>query len=348
MKSYLPIEVKSTPIRKLAIIPFEKNPDTIYRGLELQFINGAPYGTGYRIIAYRNDNFVDVYDDENLHFLKDEKFNMAENGLHQHVQTSIENVKICKNGNNQIICFEFIDIEGRKIQVNIEENANKKSKGMNLLAPIGVGSKNPNHLPVIFMYGFDFIRKRNTSISCAIDGRQRKIDGFPFPMDGQSRLYARYSHECEVIEFANTEATVLKEIELNEEKTYWDNNIEYVFKCENVLEKVLVHFENQVVQMDFKPVLDLKRTHAGVFTIKPRKEMGYLQGEYRVQAGKETLIEIIPKDGWISQPNSFVTKMILGKKSVFCNWSKKYQYESLIDWETKEIRSTWKNGNIKS
>ena len=44
MKTCLPIIVKYSPIKKLALIPFEKSPDTIYRGFELQFIEGEPYG----------------------------------------------------------------------------------------------------------------------------------------------------------------------------------------------------------------------------------------------------------------------------------------------------------------
>ena len=74
MKGYLPIIVKYSPIRKLAIIPFEKSPDTIYRGFELQYIDGEPYGVGYRVLAYRNDNYVDVYDDVALNFNENEKY----------------------------------------------------------------------------------------------------------------------------------------------------------------------------------------------------------------------------------------------------------------------------------
>ena len=154
MKSYLPIIVKYSPIRKLALIPFEKSPDTIYRGFELQFIDGEPYGTGYRVLAYRNDNYVDVYDDVELNFLEDEKFNVVENGLHKHIQTEIRNVQMGKTGNNQLISFEFLDIQDRKIFVHIEENSKKVSKAMNLLAPIGVGSKTPEYLPVFLMYDF--------------------------------------------------------------------------------------------------------------------------------------------------------------------------------------------------
>ena len=126
MKIYLPVIVKDSPIRRLALIPFEKYPDTIYRGFELQFIDGEPYGVGYRVLAYRNDNFVDVYDDEALNFNENEKFNVVENGLHKHIQTQINNVRLCKVDNNQVISFEFVDIQDRKISVHIEEKKQEK------------------------------------------------------------------------------------------------------------------------------------------------------------------------------------------------------------------------------
>ena len=37
-----------------------------------------------------------------------------------------------------------------------------------------------------------------------------------------------------------------------------------------------------------------------------------------------------PKCGWVSKPNSLITRLILGKNSVFCSWSKKYMYEAKI------------------
>ena len=103
------------------------------------------------------------------------------------------------------------------------------SQYANLLAPIGIGSKAPEYLPVFFMYDFDFIRKSKSIVACTIDGKEITIDNFPMPMNGQARLYARYSNECELLEFANTSIMELQEIELNNENTYWDGNIEYFF-----------------------------------------------------------------------------------------------------------------------
>lgn len=348
MKTYLPIIVKYSPIRKLALIPFEKSPDTIYKGFELQFIEGEPYGKGYRVLAYRNDNYVDVYDDIELNFLENEKFNVVENGLHKHLQTKISNAKLCKEGNNQVISFEFIDIQDRKISVHIEENSKKTSKAMNLLAPIGVGSKSPEYLPVFFMYEFDFIRKSKSNISCNIDGKDIKIDSFPIPMNGQARLYARYSNECELLEFANASMKELQEVELNENNTYGEGNVEYIFEGKAVLKKVRVHFDKQNVEICFDAGLSLNKSCVGKFRVKPREQMGYIKGEYSVQCeNNTTTFKMTPNCGWIPKPNSFITRIILGKNSVFCSWSKKYRYEAIIDLAERKAEACWENGNLK-
>lgn len=348
MKGYLPIIVKYSPIRKLAIIPFEKSPDTFYRGFELQYIDGEPYGVGYRVLAYRNDKCVDVYDDMSLNFLENERFNVVENGLNKHIQTRIDNVQLCKQGNNQIISFEFVDIQDRKISVHIEEKSKRKSKAMNLLAPIGVGSKTPEYLPIFFMYDFDFIRRRKSVVYCNIDGRDIKIDTFPMPMNGQARLYARYSNECELLEFANTGVLELQKVELKENNTYCDGNVEYYFDDRVALIKVIVHFDEENVQICFDESLSLDKPCAGQFTINPREQMGYVQGEYSVQYENNTIIfKMTPISGWISKPNSFISRLILGKNSVFCSWSKKYSYEAIIDLDTRKVEAYWKNGNLK-
>ena len=43
MKSIIPFVINYSPIKKLAIIPFEKCPNEIYKSFELQYIDGKLY-----------------------------------------------------------------------------------------------------------------------------------------------------------------------------------------------------------------------------------------------------------------------------------------------------------------
>ena len=58
-KMFLPFILKSLPVRKLALINFDNDPDEVYRRFELQLIGTRE---DPRIIAYRSDGYVDVYD----------------------------------------------------------------------------------------------------------------------------------------------------------------------------------------------------------------------------------------------------------------------------------------------
>ena len=311
MKNIIPFIVNYSPIKKLAIIPFEKKPDKIYKSFELQYIDGEPYGNGYRIVAYRKDSYVDVYDDISLQFQENEKFNVAEKGLNRHVQVAIKKAYLEKQNNCECISFGFKDLENRKIDFYIKEFSSKKSISMNLLAPIGYGSKNPNFLPLFFMYNFDFIRKKYTQIKCKIEDKKIKIDKFSMPMNMQFRYYARYSNQCELLEFANTDSLSFIEVDLDN-NSYIDKNIEYIFESSNSLSKIIIYLE-------------------GIYEINREQDKIY--------------IKLVPQKGWNSVPNSFITKIILNPKSIFCKWCKNYEYIEEIDIQKKLVKAKWSNNN---
>ena len=343
MKNIIPFIVNYSPIKKLAIVPFEKKPDKIYKSFELQYIDGEPYGNGYRIVAYRKDSYVDVYDDISLQFQENEKFNVAEKGLNRHVQVAIKKAYLEKQNNCEYISFSFKDLENRKIDFYIKEFSSKKSIPMNLLAPIGYGSKNPNFLPLFFMYNFDFIRKKYTQIECKIEDKKIKIDKFFMPMNMQFRYYARYSNQCELLEFANTDSLSFVEVDLDN-NSYIDKNIEYIFEESNSLSKIIVHLEDGKIEINFSPCFDMNKDTKGIFKICPKKEMGYLEGIYEINRDQDKIyIKLVPQNGWNAVPNSFITKLILNKNSIFCKWCKNYEYIEEIDISKRLVRAKWNN-----
>lgn len=330
------------------MLPFEKKPDEIYRGLELQLMSGEKYGDGYRIIAYRNDNYVDVYDDESIHFDTEEVFDVTEKGLNQHVQTRLRKVQFENHNGNEYIAFEFEDIKGRVISFSMKENSKKKTIHFNLLAPVGVGSEHPNFMPVFFMYQFDFMRVNHTQVQFEIDGKPISIDRFPMPMNRQFRYFARYSETCQLFEFINTDEKELQVVETNEENRYVEEHVEYQFTNAGCLSQIDVLMETDKIKISFLPELDLLKNSNGSFQICPRKEMGMLEGTYEISNQKNQVeLRIVPINGWASVPTSFLSRIILSKKSVFCTWSKGYELNATMDLNTKQVEAKWTNHNIK-
>ena len=207
------------------------------------------------------------------------------------------------------------------------------------------------YLPVFFLYEFDFVRKAKTKIKVLIDGKNLRLDPFPFPMplNMQWRYYTRYSPDCQIFEFLNTQIYNVKEVELNDELIHVDGDVEYHFETKDsevALSWISLLNVNHQLRVEFDPAVTL-HTHKGVFHILPEAQMGRIDGSYEViEAADKVSIKFIPDKGWKSVPNSTITKMLLSDKSVFCNWSKKYIYEQVInkkDWSTE---CKWTNGNV--
>ena len=82
-KMFLPFILKSLPVRKLALINFDNDPDEVYRRFELQLIGTRE---DPRIIAYRSDGYVDVYDHIGS---EGDDFRSYGNGLHDRLLVSL-------------------------------------------------------------------------------------------------------------------------------------------------------------------------------------------------------------------------------------------------------------------
>ena len=76
---YSPFTLNISPMKRLFLINFEKDPDETYIGFEPQWFEDASYGTGLRIIAWRKDGYIDVYQQPSL--TVEEKLDVAAKGL---------------------------------------------------------------------------------------------------------------------------------------------------------------------------------------------------------------------------------------------------------------------------
>lgn len=355
MKAIIPFKLLCMPMRKLALISFEKDRDEVYRGLELQYIDGLPYGTGWRVLAYRNDNYVDVYDDIELNTIENERFDVAEKGLKNYIKTAINEVRFEKDDYGVHICFWFQDILNRNISVQIHEHTNRKSKAMNLLAPIGSGSESPTSLPLFFLYEFDFVRKHKTKMLIEIDGKLRRADNFPFPItkELQWRYYTRYSMDCQIVEFAKSQEGILKSVELDKDYSYKEDGTTYYFNINKKgmsLKTITIDDKRHQVKMIFEPPLPIVNNIdgeiKGKFNVITDPAMGTVDGTYQwKQHDGYHSIRLLPEGGWTSVPNSFITKMILSPKSLFCTWPKSYLYTQEIEMNSFSSKSEWVNQN---
>lgn len=349
----IPFTIKRSPIEKLLLVNFEKDPDKLYTGLELQFINGDPNGKGYRVIAYRIDGYVDVYDSESLTNLPDESFAVAGKGMAEHKRVTMKNTRFTYHEHKLTASFEFLDKLDRKIMVHIAEHTNNKSNPIDLLAPIGVSSISPDHFPVYFLYDFDFVRRKNTMIHISIDEQIRKPDLFPVPIpkDFLSRYFTRFSMDSQLFEFAPNGRWDLTLITLNDKNQAKLGPLTYSFTrigTDNHLATISYHEKNNHLTTVFSPALpDLthlieNNTYTGSLRISNTPAIGKISGHYSVKlTGSRVTLTITFDDGWIVNPTSLLTKFMLNRKSTFCTWPKSYEYRQVIDLEELIAMGKW-------
>jgi hypothetical protein len=195
------------------------------------------------------------------------------------------------------------------------------------------------------------VRRGKTDIKVLIDGEKLKLDPFPFPvpMNMQWRYYTRYSLESQIIEFLNSNSKKVRMVELNEENKYMEGIVEYQFEdCYGDMALSTLHIKSikHPLQVVFQPPVSLE-THSGEFHIIPEHQMGSIDGSYQVtEEGENVRIKVIPDKGWKSGSSSTISKLIMGEKSVFCSWSKKYIYEQKINRNDLFSEAKWINFNI--
>lgn len=197
----LPLRVDRAPITRLALLQFADDGDSVYEGLEPQFIDrGAEQGI--RIIGYRHDGHVDLYDDLTLTPEPEEESRVTGRGRLTYRHTDLGRPILEVDDQSRIhVEFSFVDVEGRRITAGIHERTTRRSTPMNLLAPVGSSAADPEYFPLFLMHDFEFIRLGGSDLDVHIDDRPVTLAGFPVPLpiQGQWRSFAKYTTDSEII-----------------------------------------------------------------------------------------------------------------------------------------------------
>lgn len=350
-QAVLPFSLRRVPITKLVIIGMESHPDTLYKAFELQYFDGEPYGKGYRVLAYRLDRYVDVYDSNELKVVMEEHINIVESGLGEYLRVDIHNVALEYGEDGFFTHFEFIDKLGRRIEIHIKEHTRRNTKPMSLLAPVGWGAEKPDCLPVYLLHQFDFVRKHKTSIHVLVDGTAMILDKFPSIgiKDRQKRTFIRYSMDAVLLEFAKAQRDMLEKVDLAEDNSYVEENMTYIFEeKDGEMGLTAIHYKdgehNLEVRFDRGMYLqgDYDMYVQGRLVVTGQPDCGILQGSYEYKrTRKRTILRMLPKEGWFPPRVGMLARFMLSKKSIFRTWPKTYRYTQAIEWDTMQSHSQW-------
>lgn len=339
----LPLTVTVAPVRKLALLEFTDDADPILAGLEPQVLERDGV-TAFRVLAYRRDGGVDVYDDPSLPPDPDEDFQVIGTGQGRHARVPLGNSVFEVDAVGRLhLVLAFTDADGRRIDVAIHETTTRRSVPTNLLAPVGSSSQRPTSFPLFLMNDFEFIRLGGTQLDVVIAGRTVPLKPFPVPtpLQGQMRSFAKYTLDPEIISVFPTAPSGVATVSTDPgTDAHTDaHGVRYLFDGE-ALEGILVN-DTEVV---FDPPLDIATAGEGSITITSYPDLGTLAGPYAVAVNEETSRLTLHFDR-VTPPHQRdpMYRLFVNERTVFGTWPLAYRYESVIDLATDTIDATWHN-----
>ena len=354
---YSPFTLSTSPMERLFLINFEKDPDDLYIGFEPQWFDDASYGTGLRVIAWRKDGYVDVYQQPGLTL--EENIDVAARGLADTIVSPMESARFTINSRGVDAAFAFEDKTGRKVEVEVVEKSEKPTNPFALMAPVGSSSANPSSLPVYFMFAFDFVRRANTDVTIRINGRSHKADTFPFPLNGSRVYFMRYSADTFLVDWCPAQVQTLTPLleGHNGEGNHLTgpNDTRYELSEEGGIPAFACistshgnHTFNARFQPPFPEITHIP-DHAslkGRFSLGADESAGVVSGTYEVnRSGEDVEVTLHPGGGWEPRPTTLFLKFFFSAIKVFRQWPKTYQWTAKIklnDDASPYMESKWR------
>lgn len=352
------LDFKLDPMDRLLLVNFERDPDSIYRGFEPQYVNDSVNGTGYLVIGWRNDGYVDVYHEKTVKINPD-KYHITGKGFcgAYAIQFNQAFFEVMDAGVHAH--FEFSDAQGREVSIKLEESNNRKRKPFGLFAPMGYACEHPQALPLIFLHDFYFVRRCKTKFEIHIDGKLHKPDKLPIPMDWSWMYFTRYSPKPHIISCNEIISYQLNTIEvINGQTEVKLTNRTYYFLWENelpFLNEMRWDLPNSSFQLRFhKPLAHpdfLKNGHPMQFSfsIRESQDTGEIGGEIEfTKLDNQLDVQLTFSKGWIPKYTKCSLRFLYTVASVFRNWIKNYRWKASFKEEDgifRLLQGIWENRN---
>lgn len=355
-----PFDVNIDPMKRLLLINFNNDKDSVYLGFEPQYFDDEINGTGYLIIAWRVDGFVDLYYEGGLN-INPSKYNIAGKGM--------ANKKLIANDGNFFYVnnfgvraqFAFIDIYDRSVNLIVKESHPATRKPFGLLAPMGAMAEKPQAMPLIMLEDFYFARKNHSEIVVEIAGRQHKVDELPMPMDATKMTMIRYS-DRPIIATLNPAANyaAVKMYDLSQFQPKKVDGAQEIQLAWNEGKACIssISYNNDIHQLKlaFYPAfpdiacLQNDELQEGKFSVSAHKSVGVVQGSYKVSKKNNTVrISMTGDGGWKPNVTKLSTWLVFRGVKYFREWPRTYLWEAELEISGgKEVlmQSEWKRIKI--
>jgi hypothetical protein len=355
---FSPFELEIDPMERLLLINIENDPDSLYVGFEPQVFNDEINGTGMLVIGWRVDGKVDVYHQPGL-TLDPDKYDIAGKGLAQMTERQMVGARFDITENGVKADITFTDLNGRIVELRIEERSNRARKPFGLLAPMGIAAENPSGMPLILLHDFYFVRRYNTEYTVKIDSRYHEPDKLPIPMDYSRMYFARYSPDLLILLLNPAFNGKLDPLSEPDGNTVIVGDTRYNLALNNNVHEISSisrTYNRHAVTMAFSPAfpnLDAYtgRSAEGVFEIAGHESTGVVRGDYTVQnIDGQILVELNPSGGWIPNEKKLSVRFLYRVVPMFRNWPTTYRWTAMLNKDENgvmQMNSSWERINME-
>jgi len=179
-----PLSLTVEPIARL--LNFELADDPVYDGLELQWFDDHLHGTGMlAFLSRRADRRVDYYPQHGLRL--DPASYAIGGGTGAWTATTFEAARLEISDDGVGAEVTFSDVDGRLIEVRVDDRDGRRRRRAQLLAPVSAGIDRPTALMLVWMAEFDLVRITGTRPVIRIGGREVSTGRLP-----GARLHRRH------------------------------------------------------------------------------------------------------------------------------------------------------------
>jgi hypothetical protein len=172
--------------------------DPTYEALELQFFDDPSQGTGLlAFLQRREDRRVDYYVTPGLQL--DRMSYAIGGGTGSWNETVFARHRLEVAADGVVADVGFVDVDGRPIEVRVDDRDGRTRRRGTLLAPVGSGIDDPKALMLVHLHGFDLVRRGEHDPVIRIGGRRVSTGTLP----------GRRFHGHELIKYAAPLHTIM-------------------------------------------------------------------------------------------------------------------------------------------
>jgi len=190
-----PLSLTVEPIARLLNVELADDP--VYDGLELQWFDDHIHGTGMlAFLSRRADRRVDYYLQRGLR-LDAARYGIG-GGIGAWTETAFGTARLEIAGDGVDAQADFTDVDGRLIELRVDDRDGRRRRRAHLLAPVSAGIERPTALLLVWMPEFDLVRVTSRRPVIRIGGREASIGRLPGARLHRRHLIKYAAHVCTV------------------------------------------------------------------------------------------------------------------------------------------------------